>query len=65
MRRWQWPAIHVAFDFSLMTRLLTLFSLHNGTLTLLCTAGTLAVFGVIYALVYRVTARAYYKLVKA
>lgn len=58
-------AIHVAFDFSLMTRLLTLFSLHNGTLTLLCTAGTLAVFGVIYALVYRVTARAYYKLVKA
>lgn len=58
-------AIHVAFDFSLMTRLLTLFSLHNGTLTLLCTAGTLAAFGVIYALVYRVTARAYYKLVKA
>ena len=58
-------AIHVAFDFSLMTRLLTLFSLHNGTLTLLCTAGTLAVFGVIYALVYRVTAREYYKLVKA
>lgn len=58
-------AIHVAFDFSLMTRLLTLFSLHNGTLTLLCTAGTLAVFGVIYALVFRVTARAYYKLVKA
>ena len=58
-------AIHVAFDFSLMTRLLTLFSLHNGTLTLLCTAGTLAVFGVIYALVYRVTARASYKQVKA
>ncbi len=58
-------AIHVAFDFSLMTRLLTLFSLHNGTLTLLCTAGTLTAFGVIYALVYRVTARAYYKLVKA
>lgn len=58
-------AIHVAFDFSLMTRLLTLFSLHDGSLTLLCTVGTLAAFGVIYALVYRVTARAYYKLVKA
>ncbi len=57
-------AIHVAFDFSLMTRLLTLFSLHNGSLALLCTAGTLAVFAVIYALVYRATARAYYKLVR-
>ncbi|MET0017940.1 FtsX-like permease family protein [Oscillibacter sp.] len=58
-------AIHVAFDFSLMTRLLTLFSLHNGSLVLLCTGGTLAVFAVIYALVYRATARAYYKLVRA
>lgn len=58
-------AIHVAFDFSLMTRLLTLFSLHNGPLVLLCTAGTLAAFTVIYALVYRATAKAYYKLVRA
>ena len=58
-------AIHVAFDFSLMTRLLTLFSLHNGSLVLLCTAGTLTVFAVIYALVYRATARAYYRLVRA
>ena len=58
-------AVHVAFDFSLMTRLLTLFSLHNGSLVLLCTGGTLAVFAVIYALVYRATARAYYKLVRA
>lgn len=58
-------AIHVAFDFSLMTRLLTLFSLHNGSLVLLCTAGTLAAFAVIYALVYRATAKAYYKLVRA
>ncbi len=58
-------AVHVAFDFSLMTRLLTLFSLHNGPLVLGCTAGTLAVFAVIYALVYRATAKAYYELVSA
>lgn len=58
-------AIHVAFDFSLMTRLLTLFSLHNGSLVLVCTAGTLAAFTAIYALVYRATAKAYYKLVRA
>ncbi|WP_312938492.1 FtsX-like permease family protein [Oscillibacter sp.] len=58
-------AIHVAFDFSLMTRLLTLFSLHNVPLVLGCTAGTLAVFAVIYALVYRATAKAYYELVSA
>lgn len=58
-------AVHVAFDFSLMTRLLTLFSLHNPQVTLLCTAGTLGVFTVVYALVYRVTAKAYYKLVRS
>ena len=58
-------AVHVAFDFGLMTRLLTLFSLHNTALTLLCTLGTLGAFALIYALVYFATAKTYYKLVSA
>ena len=57
-------AVHVAFDFGLMTRLLMLFSLHDAMLTLWCTLGTLAVFAGVYALVYRATAGVYYKLVR-
>ena len=58
-------AVHIAFDFRLMLQLLTMFQLHNVTLTTLCTLGTLAVFCVIYAAVYLLTARAYYKIVDA
>ena len=58
-------AVHIAFDFRLIVLLLTLFSLYNVTLTALCTLGTLAVFCLIYAIVYALTARAYYKIVGA
>lgn len=58
-------AVHIAFDFKLVLQLLTLFALRNTTLTALCTLGTLAVFCVIYAAVYLLTARAYYKIVDA
>lgn len=58
-------AVHIAFDFKLVLQLLTLFALRNTTLTALCTLGTLAVFWLIYALVYMLTARAYYKIVDA
>lgn len=58
-------AVHIAFDFKLVLQLLTLFQLHNVALTTLCTLGTLAAFCLIYALVYMLTARAYYKIVDA
>ena len=58
-------AVHIAFDFKLVLQLLTLFALRNTTLTALCTLGTLTVFCVIYAAVYLLTARAYYKIVDA
>ena len=58
-------AVHIAFDFKLVLQLLTLFALRNTALTALCTLGTLAVFCVIYAAVYLLTARAYYKIVDA
>ena len=57
-------AIHVAFDFKLMLHLLTMFGLHEGGTTLLCTAGTFLVFAVIYGLVYLLTARTYYRIVQ-
>lgn len=57
--------VHVAFDYGLMVRLLTLFSLRNGTLTILCTIGTFCAFCAIYGLVYWATARAYYRIVRA
>ena len=57
-------AVHIAFDFKLVIQMLTLFQLHNVALTALCTLGTLAVFCIIYAVVYTLTARAYYKIVR-
>ncbi|MEA4964243.1 MAG: FtsX-like permease family protein [Oscillospiraceae bacterium] len=57
--------IHVAFDYGLMTRLLTLLSVRSTLLTLCCTAGTFTIFCLIYGLVYWATARAYYRIVRA
>lgn len=57
-------AVHIAFDFNLVVQLLRLFSLTNVKLTALCTLGTLLVFCVVYAVVYALTARSYYKIVR-
>ena len=57
-------AIHIAFDFNLVVLLLRLFSLTNVKLTALCTLGTLLVFCSVYAVVYALTARSYYKIVR-
>lgn len=58
-------AIHVAFDFKIMLKLLSLFSITNNRLTMLCTVGTLLGFAVVYGMVYALTARTYYKIVSA
>lgn len=57
-------AVHVAFDFRLIRMLLTLFQQYDAVRTMWCTLGTLGVFAVLYLIVYRVTARAYYKIVE-
>ena len=57
-------AVHIAFDFNLVVQLLRLFSLANVKLTALCTLGTLLVFCAVYAVVYALTARSYYKIVR-
>lgn len=57
-------AVHIIFDYNMVTKLLTLFGLGESVLTLLCTIGTFIVFAALYALVYLGTARTYYRLVR-
>ncbi len=58
-------AIHIAFAFPVITKLLSLFNLQNPQLFTLCTVLTIVVFGLLYGVVYLVTARTYYKIVSA
>ena len=57
-------AVHILFDFNLVVQLLTLFSIRGVLTTVLCTLGTLLVFCLVYGIVYLLTARTYYKIVK-
>jgi putative ABC transport system permease protein len=50
--------------FNMIRQMLKLFSLNNVGLFLQCTAVTFVVFAAIYALVYFVTAKEYYKIVQ-
>lgn len=56
-------ALHVLMAFPMLARMLELFNLFDVGLFALCAAGTLAVFCLIYALVFALTARAYGKIV--
>lgn len=55
--------LHILAAFKMITKLLLVFSMNNVPLFALCTLGTFLMFAVIYALVYLVTAREYYKIV--
>lgn len=57
-------AVHIAFDFNMVVKLLTLFYLQDITITALCTAGTVLAFFVVYGIVYFLTARIYYRIVE-
>ena len=57
-------AVHILFDFNLVARMLTLFGVRSVLTVALCTAGTLLAFLAVYAGVYSVTARTYYKIVR-
>lgn len=56
--------IHVAFAFNVINRLLAIFSFTNTPLFILCTVVTVAVFAGFYYIIYRLTARTYFKLVR-
>lgn len=55
--------IHVVFAFPIISKILFLLNLYNTRLYIICTAGCFAVFALMYALIYSLTAKAYYKIV--
>ena len=55
--------LHLGFAFPMLHKLLMLFCLYDLPLLLGTTAITFVVFGLLYALVYRATSNAYYRLV--
>ena len=56
--------IHVAAAFPAISRMLALFNLTNTWLFFWCTAICFVIFAVFYAIVYLLTARTYYRLVR-
>lgn len=56
--------LHITAAFPMLTRLLSLFKLDNSGLFMMCCAGVILAFAVAYALIYTLTARAYYQIVK-
>ncbi len=56
-------AIHTAFAFPILAKLLKILMLTNIQLFVICTLITLAVFAVVYTVVYLMTAKTYYKIV--
>lgn len=57
-------AIHILAAFKMITKLLALLNLTNISLFVGCTIVTVLIFGLIYALVYVLTAKVYYKIVR-
>ena len=56
--------IHTAFAFPMIYRILQLLALQNTGLYLLCTGITYLIFAAIYGVIYSLTARTYYKIVR-
>ncbi len=56
-------AVHLAFAFPMISKLLILFNLTNVKLLILTTIICVAVFGLLYVFVYRITSNAYFKIV--
>lgn len=57
-------AFHVTAAFPMVNRILKMLNLNNEKLFAGCLAATIIVFAVIYYLVFKVTSRTYYKIVK-
>ena len=56
--------VHIAFAFPITTKLLAILNLTNIPLFMVSTIATILIFAVIYATVFSLTARAYYKIVE-
>ena len=58
-------ALHMAFAFPMIRRVLLVFSLNNTALFVATALISLAVLSAVYTLVYRATSNAYYRIVKS
>lgn len=56
--------IHMIFAFPLMSRLLGLLGLSNNSLFVICALICFVVFGIFYGIVYLLTAKVYYRIVR-
>ncbi|MBU3099446.1 MULTISPECIES: FtsX-like permease family protein [Clostridium] len=57
-------AIHIAVAFNVVSKILSLFGLYSNSTLILAIAGTVVIFAVLYAVVYGLTAKTYYKIVQ-
>ena len=57
-------ALHMVFASKIMARMLQTFMLYDWMLVLACTGGVLILFALMYLVVYRLTAKVYYRIVK-
>lgn len=56
--------LHMVFASKIMARMLQTFMLYDWQLVLMCIGGTCAVFALLYLIVYLLTAKVYYRIVK-
>lgn len=56
--------LHISMAFPLIRRMLLLFGMTNTKLFVGCTAGTVLIFGLVYGLIYLMTAKSYYHIVE-
>ncbi len=57
--------VHLLFAFPFVWKLLQLFNLRNLPLVIGITAGAFALFGILYGIIYKLTAGAYYRIVSS
>lgn len=56
--------VHVAFAFNMIRKILMLFGLFNTTLYVICTIVSFIVFSLLYGIIYFITAKTYYRIVR-
>lgn len=56
--------IHTAFAFPIVKKILAMLQLTNTNLFIACTVGSFLIFALIYVIIYMLTARVYYKIIK-
>ena len=56
-------AIHTAFAFPIVQKLLAIFNLRNTALSLMVTGVAIVIFGIFYGVIYKITSNAYYAIV--